>query len=349
MTRNTPRRYGCGMWLALAEVRKVRECTFASLFSGFGGADIGAMDAGLTPMWGIEFDQKIAAVANQNLGDHVKVADILDCDPLDFEPVDVLHASPPCPSFSIAKTDGKETKHDVAMARKVAEFATVLQPAVVTLENVWGYRKSKSWAIIRDALTATGYWFDIAHINAADFGVPQSRHRMIVRAIRGAMVPILPPAEPHIGWYAAIEDLLDTLPDTEFAPWQLKRLPEALRSVLIGGRKEATDPAMSVTAAASSDMRAYLTTNSAYDGWDGTREADEPAFTTTTQHVGIRAALVTGDRVVAMTPRCLARFQTFPDWYTLPKSRTLAAKGIGNAVPPLLMEKLYRQLIEYAL
>jgi site-specific DNA-cytosine methylase len=44
-------------------------------------------------------------------------------------------------------------------------------------------------------------------------------------------------------------------------------------------------------------------------------------------------------RVVQMTPRCLARFQSFPDWYELPDSKSLACRIIGNAVPPLLMKK----------
>lgn len=352
--------------------------TFASMFSGFGGADCGAIAAGMIPTWGIELDPKIAAVANRNLGEHVRVADILDCNPVDFPAVDVLHASPPCPNFSQAKTGGGETELDIALARKVAAFITTLQPRIFTLENVWGYRNSRSWAIIRETLNVAGYWHDIAHVNAADYGVPQTRKRMIVRAIRGAWVPMLSEPETWIGWYAAIEDLIDDLPDTEFAPWQLARLPEEIKetlmlwnmgqtirpvttrsvhepvhtvdtgmmrrpssipqAVLIGGgnrseaflqyakenrpsipgRKEATEPSMAISATASGDMRAFLVGKNNDAG-----------------------------RVVAMTPRCLARFQSFPDWFVLPESKTLAVKGIGNAVPPLLMEKLYRQLPEY--
>jgi site-specific DNA-cytosine methylase len=55
----------------------------------------------------------------------------------------------------------------------------------------------------------------------------------------------------------------------------------------------------------------------------------------------LRAWLSQG-KVVKMTPRALARFQTIPDDYELPDSPGLACKGIGNAVPPLL----YRNVIE---
>jgi DNA (cytosine-5)-methyltransferase 1 len=46
-----------------------------------------------------------------------------------------------------------------------------------------------------------------------------------------------------------------------------------------------------------------------------------------------------------MTPRALARFQSFPDWYELPENARLAAKGIGNACPPLLMQRIYEHLL----
>jgi DNA (cytosine-5)-methyltransferase 1 len=41
-----------------------------------------------------------------------------------------------------------------------------------------------------------------------------------------------------------------------------------------------------------------------------------------------------------MTPRALARFQSFPDWYELPERASLACRIIGNAVPPLLMQRV---------
>lgn len=55
--------------------------TIATLFTGFGGVEVGAMNAGLRPLWGIENDPDIAVVANRNLGNHVLVVDILDVDP----------------------------------------------------------------------------------------------------------------------------------------------------------------------------------------------------------------------------------------------------------------------------
>ena len=295
--------------------------TYGDLFTGFGGATLGAMDAGLKPLWGVEYDPAIAAVANSNLGGHVVVASVLDCDPATFEPVDVMHASPPCPNFSVAKSGGKETDLDISLARKVAEFVTVLTPRIFTLENVWAYRQSDSWRIIEDALYGAGYWLHMEHINCANLGVPQTRKRMIVRAVRGGWVPTLPQPEPWIGWYSAIEDLVDDLPETKFAPWQLARLPDELKTALYG--------------------------SGGYDGNIVSAAAAEPTMTITANQNQLLLRAMCGGRVVSMTTRCLARFQTFPDWYELPANKTLAAKGIGNAVPPLLMKKVYHQLLDY--
>lgn len=325
--------------------------SFGSLFTGFGGADIGAITAGMTPAWGIEYDPEIAAVANANLGDHVTVANLLRCSPSDFAPVDVLHASPPCPNFSVAKIGGKEDALDFMLAGKVAQFISVLQPRIFTLENVWAYRNSQSWAGIRNAIERAGYWYDVAHVNAADFGVPQTRQRMIVRALRGSMVPPLPPAEPWVGWYDAIADLVDDLPETTFAKWQLARLPAELRTMLVSnakteysdGVRERDEPALCATPQQSGRLRAFIMGKNNNKYGDGTRRSSEQAQTIGANEHGSKA-FVAG-RTVAITPRCLSRFQSFPDRYELPRRKTLAARGIGNAVPPLLMEKIYKQLL----
>lgn len=336
--------------------------TYASLFTGFGGADLGAVAAGLQPVWGVEHDAAIAEVGNANLGQHIKVADILDCKPRNFERVDVLHASPPCPSFSVAKTGGVETAHDLAMAQRVAEFVTVLQPPVFTLENVQAYKKSRSWHIINAALNNAGYWLNIEIVNSADMGVPQTRRRMIVRAIRGGFVPYLPQPVPWVGWYAAIEDILHTLPESQFAPWQLARLPEELRTMLVAQGKYGDDlvlaqhdkPSFAITANSNQlGLKAFIVDcqnagNPSPDRARGLtiRSGDQPCFTLTSSMGQKRPTRAfDGGRVVSMTPRALARFQSFPDSYMLPDSKTLAAKGIGNAVPSLMYQKIVEGLL----
>lgn len=214
--------------------------TTGSFFTGGALFDIGAIQAGYSPIWGVEKIDKIAAVARLN-GFPVITADVIDLDLTKLDRPDHFHASPPCPNFSVANNDKGETALDIAMAEAVCRALGTLKPDTFTLENVPGYRNSVSFRKIVKTLSDLGYWFDVDNLNAADFGVPQTRVRLWVRASRGLLRGYPPPVKWK-GWYEAIEDLIDELPDAEFAPWQMARLPEAYKkgmniegNVFIGG------------------------------------------------------------------------------------------------------------------
>jgi len=257
--------------------------------------------------------------------------------------------------------------------------------------------------LILNALNRLGYWTDVQHCNAADFGVPQTRKRMIVRAVRGGWLPPLPRPVPWRGWYQAVEDLLPGLEDDEFAPWQIERgvldlLDETCllsqgsfdhadggneRAAQPLGMRMARDPAFSVTANSNMlGMRAIIVNGSNASQPLTIRGADEPVFTVTASGKGaIRAFIVSGQtsdhagmpgltvrtasepmftvvasekqaalraaipgRVVKMSARCMARFQSFPDDYVLPGRATLAIRGVGNAVPPLMARRILETL-----
>jgi site-specific DNA-cytosine methylase len=204
--------------------------TTASMFTGGGLFDIGAIAAGYTPIWGIEKSDKIAAVARSN-GLPVITGDVIDFDITKLKRPDHLHASPPCPNFSVAKADGKETELDIAMADAVCRALVHFQPDTFTLENVIGYRNSESFRKIMKTLENLGYWHDATNLNAADFGVPQTRSRLFVRASRGLLRGYPPPVKWH-GWYEAVADIIHTFPETEFANWQIARLPDKAKDFI---------------------------------------------------------------------------------------------------------------------
>lgn len=355
--------------------------TIATLFAGGGGVECGAVAAGLTPIWAVEYDADIAKWHGVNFPDSRVIVSPVQCvDPATLPRPDVLHASPPCPNFSVAKAGGEETAEDVAMAEAVCHFLRVLTPETFTLENVQGYRKSQSYQRILCTLDELGYWTHSDVINAADYGVPQTRKRLVLRASLNGLPAPLPPKERWIGWYEAIEDLIPTLPESKFADWQLARLPEELTQFLQGNGTRSmpvpdNEPANTITSNSNQmGVRAFLVEgdaagdrclticetdapaftvktagggrvhraflyNPAHD--DDLNGQDEPAPTISTSHeCGKYRAWLSQGRVVSMTPRALARFQSFPDWYKLPENKTLAGKIIGNAVPPRLYERI---------
>lgn len=77
-------------------------------------------------------------------------------------------------------------------------------------------------------------------------------------------------------------------------------------------------------------------------GW-GVQSFTLAAMTVSDAKKAVREWLTNG-RIVQMTPRALARFQTFPDGYVLPSNKKLACYGIGNAVPPLLAKQVIESL-----
>ena len=115
------------------------------------------------------------------------------------------------------------------------------------------------------------------------------------------------------------------------------------------------DPAFTVTGESNGRVKAFLV-GKHYDAPSGASERyvqvkapSEPSMTVTSSDK-IECRGLYGGRVVAITPQALARFQSFPDGtpypgsvrlskpYILPESKTLAAKGLGNAVCPLVSQ-----------
>ena len=344
----------------------------ATLFGGGEGVGVGMTMAGIQHLWGIEYDADICGVACQNSFNSLHL-DATQADPQVIIKAhgwpDILHASPPCPNFSNAKTGGEETELDIALAYAVCRFIEVIKPRIFTLENVWAYRGSKSWERIFETLCALGYGVNYWHLNAANFGVPQTRKRMIVVALRSGERQQRPTAThakdpkpmfdtrlPWVGWYAAIEDLIPTLPESQFAPWQLERLPDEIRNNVIvdcntTGIERAkvnqthlgNEPIGTIPAQLAGGLpRALLV------GDQRRQYADKvsQAFTVRAgDNCGAEPRANVQGRVVQMTPRALARFQSFPDWYELPEKKALACRVIGNAVPPLMYKMIIEQVI----
>jgi DNA (cytosine-5)-methyltransferase 1 len=331
-------------------------------FAGFGGPEIALREAGIEAT-GIEMDPAIAEVNRVN-GGHCLAADLLGIDPADYVGWLLFHFSPPCPNFSIAKSGNSEQESDLALARKICEFIRVGRPVYFTLENVWLYRKSLSWLLIWYTLLQEGYGVDAWHLNSADYGVPQTRRRMIVIARRDGRQPAKPwPThsktgdmftKPWRGWWEAIEDLIPGLPETSPASWQIDRMPNEIKTLLVmtgntnrngvdnrpgRGCLVSSEPANTVTTILGGAMPRAFIIDSGNDNANGgknrltIRQSDEPIFT-----------VMAGSRWVSMSVRCLARFQDFPDSFVLPDNKILACRGIGNALPPGLYRAVLKSL-----
>lgn len=283
--------------------------TYSALFAGFDLAGKGLEAAGLQPINLFEYDPILAEVGQANSTGKYVVADVCDVDWKRYEAPDVLWASPVCKNASVAKANGEESTIDIATAEATGRAISTWLPETVFIENVWGYRHFKAFDLLCDVLTRNGYWFQVHHLNSADFGVPQTRKRLIIRATRAGWLPPLPNKTPWLGWYQAIEDLIPELPESKFADWQLARLPDELQESFMQPwttadgttpLRPASEPSLTITSTVNRNMpRAFLVDDQTSHG--GTqamiRNGSEPAFSAMTRQSGgtlPRALLVDG-------------------------------------------------------
>lgn len=314
----------------------------AILFTGGDGAGTGLGMVGFKSVWGIERDKKVAQVAQLNLPD-TKIINscVSQVDPRLLEPVDLLWMSPPCQQYSNARRGDLEDHQDKDAGVFCIPYIEALCPKWIILENVPGYVKADSFKEILGCLRRLNYFLHWKVLNAADYGVPQNRNRLILWAVReGLKLPFFPVPQRRIGWYEAIGHLIPELPDCQLADWQVKRLKE-VRHKLTGIDLHINSHAPLVLM-----PRAGANIQSATPSLP-----HQPSFTIRAFGEGRNthwADVVNLEDLTAkqITPEISAILQSFPESYILPESKTLAQQIIGNAVPPLLAKALGLALIE---
>ena len=176
--------------------------TVAAFYSGAGGLDLGFERAGYEVIFANDIDA-VAIDTHSKYGKaRVVVAD--DVYKLDLTPAltaDVVIGGPPCQGFSVA---GKMDPED-PRSQHVWTFLSLvskIKPRAFVMENVKNLYENRRWSDLRDGLVAAanlmGYSTRLMLLNAADFGVPQSRERMFLVGVLGNVeIPELRP-EPSV-------------------------------------------------------------------------------------------------------------------------------------------------------
>ena len=213
--------------------------TVATLFTGFDLFGMGAEQAGYTPVFGIDNNQDAVDFCTRNGNKHVVMGDVRSHDYSNIRTGHV-HFSPECKSFSYANTGGQESKRDLQFARSIVRAIAETEPTTISIENVSGYLNPECESFHQIVLPylADNYFYWGGIYCSADFGVPQTRKRLIVRAIRkdqGRMLKPLMPTHsnnpesgllPWVSWYDAIADVIRDLKPSELTNWQKTSLAE---------------------------------------------------------------------------------------------------------------------------
>lgn len=159
------------------------------LFCGAGGSSWGAREAGIEivacfDMWELAGETHKANFPKSEfiLG---RLEDLdLDALVVRLGRIDLIIASPECTSHSPAKGNKPRSEQSKDTAFEVVRFAEAFKARWLVIENVVGMKRWSRYVEFKKALTEIGYKLREEVLNAAAFGVAQSRRRLFLMADR---------------------------------------------------------------------------------------------------------------------------------------------------------------------
>lgn len=290
-----------------------------SLFSGAGGLDLGFIMAGHNIVWANDLYEDAVETYRYNLGDHIICEDIAKINTKDIPECDLIIGGFPCQGFSVANMKRHENDERNELYKQLIRVIKAKKPKFFLAENVKGLislGKGSIFNMILSDFSQLGYKVSYKVLNAADYGVPQTRQRVIIVGVRNDVKfeYIFPhPTHEKTGknglprWISVGEamsnipdpDLPNDLPNHEYSKYKLQ-----------------------------------------FNGYLGHRALDpeKPAPTVTARGDNRGGVVIlphpNGRR--RMSCRELAAVQSFPLNYKFFGNRSSVYRQIGNAVPPLL-------------
>jgi len=333
------------------------------LFCGLGGLTHGLSKGGVHVVAGIDIDPQCRFPYEQNNSAEFIERDIRDVsgdtlrDLWGGRTYTLLAGCAPCQPFSTYSRKGRGTREDKKWDL-VADFGRLVneaQPDFVTMENVPQLLDHAVFAEFHSSLNGYQVWQQI--IECAQYGVPQTRKRLVLLASRLGPITLVPPSpnDKKATVRAAISHLprvaagrCDPKDQLHVASSLSELNLRRIRASKPGGTWRDWEPNL---VARCHQRRSGNTYPSVY----GRMEWDAPAPTITTQCFGYgngRFGHPQQDR--AITLREAAILQTFPDSYRfLPDGARacfyVLGRLIGNAVPVRLGEVVAESLIRVRL
>lgn len=317
---------------------------FIDLFAGIGGIRSGFEQAGMKCVYTSEKDLHAQKMYSLNYGD-MPDGDITSIVPSSIPDHDIILAGFPCQPFSIS---GQKLGFDDARGTlffNILEIAKAKRPKVLLLENVKNlihHDNGNTFKVITAALADLGYNVSHRILNARDFGVPQSRERMIIVASKADAfdfdkLPLQPPVK--------LKDFLDP-EGTDFEwlePGTYTLLDEAIVKTQTSGlrfagyRTNGTMRTAGIRPNTEHLSRAHRQQNRIYCA-----EGVHP--TISSQEASGRFWILVDGRVRKMTLRECYRIFGFPEDFKLTGNTAECYRRIGNSVCVPMMKALAEEI-----
>jgi len=309
-----------------------------SLFSGCGGADCGIL-GGFTfngiyydrlpfeLVYASDIDKKAVATHRANFSAGTLVCkDICETESSEIPDHNVLVGGFPCQSFSTVNPTKDPFDDRANLYKQMVRIARDKQPEICIAENVKGLMTLHKGAIFKRVIQAfndAGYNTYYRLINAADYGVPQKRERMIMVCVRKDLaLDYVFPNEPNKGNWVPLSVAVPVLAIDDQRYYFSERAVQGMKN-------------------AKNNMKRGLA-----------QSLDAPCLTVTS-HLA-KVSLNSRDPVLLVnpekelyrrfTPREAARIQSFPDSFEFVGSEADAYRQIGNAIPPVMFWHITKQV-----
>lgn len=293
--------------------------TVASLFSGAGGLDLGFIQAGHQIIWANDIFQDAVQTYRLNIGDHIVLQNIYDIPSEAVPDCDIVIGGFPCQGFSVANTGRHEDDERNRLYLEMIRIIRDKRPRFFLAENVKGILSIGKGQVFQNILNdfkALHYKVQYKLLNAADFGVPQKRLRVIIIGVRDDQhLKYIYPCPTHSETetlytrrWVSVSEAFQDIPD----PDQPNQFPNHV----------------------------YSKYKLNFNGYLGHRpiNPDSPAPTVTARgdDRGGVVILPHPNGLRRMTCRELATIQSFPLNYQFVGGISSVCRQIGNAVPPRL-------------
>ena len=155
-----------------------------SLFAGAGGMDLGFKNAGYDIVWANDVDPDSVKTYKKNIGDHIVLGDIEKIKNNKIPAnIDVVIGGFPCQGFSIANKSRHIDDSRNKLYKQMLRIIRDKKPKYFVAENVGGILTLGKGAVIQKIIKdfkGIGYKVDYKLLNAADYGVPQTRKRVFI-------------------------------------------------------------------------------------------------------------------------------------------------------------------------
>jgi len=332
------------------------------LFCGIGGLTHGLENAGLDVVAGYDVDSSCEyAYEHNNHADFIQknVEDIHGSDikrMLRGYKIKVLAGCAPCQPFSRHQKDKqhRENHKDWGLLYEFSRLVEEVHPHIVSMENVPELEKERVFEDFVGRLKELGYHVNYKVVDAAEYGVPQRRRRLLLLASRIKNIELIPPTHcvpvtvrTAISGLPAIEAGEKSDSDSLHMASALSETnKKRIRNSLPGGSWRDWPEELILDCHKKSTGKSY---GSVYGrmSWDDV----SPTITTQFTNYGTgRFGHPEQDRAISLREGAI--LQSFPDDYAFVKEDeeiTIknVAKHIGNAVPPRLGEVIGESIKEH--